>query len=171
MKSSAINAKPGPITCPCNPSTNYQHCCEPIHRDPQQAKNAEQLMRARYSAYCLALWPFLTVTGPKQGSAGAEQSAMRDWCADKHWRGLTVVASHKGQLEDHDGQVEFIAYFQQRGQSGLQQHHELSDFARREGHWYFANGEALASVPLERNQRCPCGSGKKYKQCCLNRQD
>jgi len=26
-----------------------------------------------------------------------------------------------------------------------------------------------AAPPIGRNQPCPCGSGRKYKQCCLNR--
>ena len=25
------------------------------------------------------------------------------------------------------------------------------------------------TVKTGRNERCPCGSGKKYKKCCLNR--
>jgi hypothetical protein len=24
---------------------------------------------------------------------------------------------------------------------------------------------------ISRNDPCPCGSGKKYKKCCLNRED
>lgn len=26
----------------------------------------------------------------------------------------------------------------------------------------------LPRVPVSRNTPCPCGSGKKYKKCCLN---
>ncbi|MGY4025958.1 SEC-C metal-binding domain-containing protein [Aeromonas rivuli] len=25
----------------------------------------------------------------------------------------------------------------------------------------------VASIKVGRNEPCPCGSGKKYKQCCL----
>jgi peptide deformylase len=28
----------------------------------------------------------------------------------------------------------------------------------------------VMSVKMGRNDKCPCGSGKKYKKCCLNRQ-
>jgi len=27
----------------------------------------------------------------------------------------------------------------------------------------------IASPKIGRNEKCPCGSGKKYKKCCLNR--
>ncbi|MGL5288187.1 MAG: SEC-C metal-binding domain-containing protein [Aeromonas sp.] len=26
----------------------------------------------------------------------------------------------------------------------------------------------LAPIKISRNEPCPCGSGKKYKQCCLH---
>jgi SEC-C motif len=29
------------------------------------------------------------------------------------------------------------------------------------------SGEALTAVNTKRNDPCPCGSGRKYKQCCL----
>ncbi len=27
------------------------------------------------------------------------------------------------------------------------------------------------SAPIGRNERCPCGSGRKYKQCCLRKDE
>ena len=26
-------------------------------------------------------------------------------------------------------------------------------------------------MEIKRNDRCPCGSGKKYKKCCMNKED
>jgi uncharacterized protein YchJ len=28
---------------------------------------------------------------------------------------------------------------------------------------------SVASKPISKNAPCPCGSGKKYKKCCLNK--
>jgi SWIM/SEC-C metal-binding protein len=33
-----------------------------------------------------------------------------------------------------------------------------------------ASPPALASPKIGRNERCPCGSGKKFKKCCEGRQ-
>ncbi|MGC8834888.1 MAG: SEC-C metal-binding domain-containing protein [Armatimonadota bacterium] len=30
--------------------------------------------------------------------------------------------------------------------------------------------KAATKVKVGRNDPCPCGSGKKYKKCCLNKQ-
>jgi len=38
-------------TCPCGSGATYAVCCEPIISGAQPAATAEQLMRARYSAY------------------------------------------------------------------------------------------------------------------------
>lgn len=34
-----------------------------------------------------------------------------------------------------------------------------------------AEKEALKNKKIGRNDPCPCGSGKKYKNCCLNKQE
>lgn len=31
----------------------------------------------------------------------------------------------------------------------------------------FQNREAIMNAKVGRNDPCPCGSGKKYKQCCM----
>lgn len=56
----------------------------------------------------------------------------------------------------------FVAdWFLRRGASG-----GSGNFPRGWTHW---GHEAITSRPLRarRNQRCPCGSGRKYKRCCL----
>ena len=50
--------------------------------------------------------------------------------------------------------------------SGEHSHRERSAFVECSGHWFFID----PTVPLKigRNDLCPCGSGRKYKHCCLN---
>ena len=123
-------------------------------------------MRARFSAYCLGLWPFLSLSGPQDEPADTEQAAMQRWCADKTWLSLQLVSTKTGKAGDSEGWVEFVAFYREQGNTDLLQHHELSRFLRRDDHWYFASGEGLGPVDIGRNQTCPCGSGKKYKRCC-----
>jgi SEC-C motif-containing protein len=54
-----------------------------------------------------------------------------------------------------------------------QEHHERATFERKDGRWYFVDGELVRQKPVThegprvgRNDPCPCGSGKKYKKCC-----
>lgn len=39
----------------------------------------------------------------------------------------------------------------------------------REDLTYNRSGARLKSVKIGRNDPCPCGSGKKYKKCCINK--
>ena len=45
--------------CPCGSGNPYSECCELIISGSRPADTAEQLMRARYSAYVFALMDFI----------------------------------------------------------------------------------------------------------------
>ena len=40
-----------------------------------------------------------------------------------------------------------------------------SSFIKEDGTWKYLDGE-LYNSKIERNESCPCGSGKKFKKCC-----
>ena len=40
-------------SCPCGSDEPFGRCCLPLHLGERQAETAEQLMRARYSAYAV----------------------------------------------------------------------------------------------------------------------
>ena len=42
--------------------------------------------------------------------------------------------------------------------------HKESD-SRKEGFYHPVRTE----LKIQRNEPCPCGSGKKYKKCCINK--
>lgn len=67
-------------------------------------------------------------------------------------------------LDAHEDIVEFKAYF--REENSMQVLHEKSRFVEVEGEWKYTDGE-LYSTQIQRNETCPCGSGKKYKKCCM----
>ena len=86
------------------------------------------------------------------------------------WTRLVVHLHELGAKPD-TAFVDFTAYFTEEGQE--QAIHERSEFLRVSGEWFYArtvrNGPAplKAAVKVGRNDPCPCGSGKKYKHCCL----
>ncbi len=67
--------------------------------------------------------------------------------------------------------VTFVAHFVEGGVARTMS--ERSRFRRDEaGRWLYVDGTAAPAKPIRattkvgRNDPCPCGSGKKYKQCC-----
>lgn len=67
-------------------------------------------------------------------------------------------------LEAKGDEVEFKAYY--RENTTLSLLHEKSKFVQVEGEWKYEDG-ILYNTKIERNEDCPCGSGKKYKKCCM----
>jgi len=123
-------------------------------------------MRSRYSAYVLDEFEYLadswhSSTRPKN-LAPNETGLV--------WQGLEIVATDTGQPGDEHGEVEFIARLSIDGKPA--QIHERSRFVREDGKWRYLDGNILKGAPLRtektgRNSPCPCGSGKKYKRCCM----
>lgn len=157
--------------CPCGSEKDYSTCCEPLITGSQTAETAEALMRARYSAYVKEAVNFiLDTTHPDQRDQYTE-GGIRRWARNSEWRGLTILDTEKGGPEDDTGTVEFVAEYSEKGRRN--RHHEIAQFRRQEGAWYFYDGQAptpktvvRTSPKVGRNDPCPCGSGRKYKKCC-----
>jgi uncharacterized protein YchJ len=61
-----------------------------------------------------------------------------------------------------------IAERQQRWEQEDQQHQEKEDSAEDDGYSAYVPDTYVRAAPkVGRNDPCPCGSGKKYKRCCL----
>jgi SEC-C motif-containing protein len=120
-------------------------------------------MRSRYSAFVLGLGEYLvnTLTRPPRL---AEASELGKWGRSVGWVGLTVHSSERGGVSDVDGTVHFTARYVEK--SALVSLSEKSAFTRVDGQWRYVEGEATTtSEKLGRNDPCPCGRGKKVKQC------
>jgi len=156
--------------CPCGSGAPYGACCEPIVTGARPAETAEKLMRARYCAYVKVQTDFLFETTHPDHRQGYDQKGTKEWAENADWQGLEIVASQGGEEEENSGEVEFIARYRLKG--ALHEHHESARFERNEGRWFFTEGAIVRPKPLVvtkigRNEPCPCGSGAKYKKCCL----
>lgn len=154
--------------CPCGSGIVYPDCCEPIITGARPAEAAEQLMRARYAAYVGVKTDFIFETTHPDHRQGYDHDGTREWAESAEWEGLEIVAS-QGGAEDAEGRVEFIARYRENG--ARREHHELAQFRKDKGTWYFTDGamvrpKPLVSSKIGRNEPCPCGSGAKYKKCC-----
>jgi SEC-C motif-containing protein len=160
------------MACPCGTGLELAACCGPIIAGERPAPTAEALMRSRYTAYVEENVPYIRDSHDPESRESFDEAATGDWARRATWLGLEVLSTSAGGAGDQQGEVEFVARF--RDERGVEhRHHERSTFIRRDGRWYFQDGELQAPPPavrsapkVGRNDPCPCGSGKKYKKCC-----
>ncbi|ULQ58737.1 YchJ family protein [Brucepastera parasyntrophica] len=160
--------------CSCGSGKKYQDCCEPIISGKTLAPTAETLMRARYTAYAVHNIDFITDSCLREkGQNDIDLEETRRWSEDSQWLGLKIHRTEKGSASDQEGVVEFSASYIRNGLKD--EHRETASFKKVNGKWYFSEGRLAnttivrASPKVGRNDPCPCGSGKKYKQCCLSK--
>jgi len=156
-------------TCYCGSGLAYSDCCEPIIGGAKSAETAEQLMRARYSAYVGVQMDFVFETTHPDHRTGYDHAGTKEWAQSSEWLGLEIIETNKGGLKDTTGEVEFIARFKEKGVP--REHHENAEFKKDNGRWYFTEGSMVKAKPIivnkiGRNDPCTCGSGLKYKKCC-----
>lgn len=85
-----------------------------------------------------------------------------------------VIHSHETTDNPDRAFVDFSAYGTEEGAEKVL--HEKSEFLRVGGAWLYNREMRLGPAPVRsagpkvgRNDPCPCGSGKKYKHCCLGK--
>ncbi|MBL9215017.1 MAG: SEC-C domain-containing protein [Opitutaceae bacterium] len=153
--------------CPCGSGQQFEACCEPVLAGTRPAGTAEQLMRARFTAHVTRDYRFLheshrpTAGRPYVPEAGEPAVT---------WTRLVVHSEEKGPTPDK-AYVDFSAYGMEEGVEKVL--HEKAEFVQVGGRWLYNREVRLGPAPYKaapkvgRNDACPCGSGRKYKQCCL----
>ncbi|HVI51438.1 MAG TPA: YchJ family protein [Candidatus Sulfotelmatobacter sp.] len=155
--------------CPCGSGKSLEDCCGPIIAGGPAA-TPEALMRSRYSAYVVCNIDHLERSIAAESRSDHDRDAAEQWAKSVEWQGLSVVSTQGGGEGQDTGSVEFQAKFRQGGMD--QTHHETGNFRREGATWVYVDGKVhnkplVRSQPkVGRNEPCPCGSGKKYKQCC-----
>lgn len=157
--------------CPCGSGLSYGGCCSRYHNGSELAPTAEALMRARYSAYVVCDIDYLAQTIPLIQRKGFDRNFAKAWAKQSEWLGLEILSTRQGGVDDSQGIVEFKATFRQNGTDYV--HHEIGTFKKAGSRWQFVDGKIVPpdsdseQVPnISRNAACPCGSGKKFKNCC-----
>jgi len=157
--------------CPCGSGNEYMRCCRPYIQGDQHAPTAEALMRSRYSAYVTSEIDYLYhTTHPSQRSKFNHKESLA-WSREADWKSLEILGAESGGPEDNTGTVEFVALYHEKDKAV--KHHEVAEFIKEDGQWYFFDGHAPKTVQsirqgpkVGRNDPCPCGSGRKFKKCC-----
>lgn len=121
--------------CPCGGSGEpFGRCCLAVHRGERQAVTAEQLMRARYSAYAVGdldyVWrSWHPSTRPAELTPDGRLT----------WTGLQILDIVDGGPKDQTGEVEFRAQYREGSRTGTLQ--ERSRFAVRARRWFYVDGD------------------------------
>lgn len=153
---------PNALNCPCGSGEQYQLCCQRLHTGTP-APDAERLMRSRYSAYALGLIDYLVSSTLPAQQSQLDRQAMEQWSCASNWLGLEVELASPVDQHTARAKVTFIAHWADPdGQR--HSHRECSDFVKKQEHWFFIDPNH--PVKAGRNDPCPCGSGRKFKQCC-----
>jgi SEC-C motif-containing protein len=168
----AFTALPPPArgqSCPCGSGRLFEDCCEPALKGTKPAPTAEALMRSRFTAHVARDHAYLHRT-----YRGTRDTPFVDEPEEQpiQWTRLVVHAHEPGAHPDQ-AFVDFTAYFT----DGQGEHPvpEKSEFTRTGGQWIYTRAIRSGPAPVRaaakvgRNDSCPCGSGKKYKNCCLTK--
>lgn len=153
--------------CPCGLPSPFDACCGLFLANKAQPQTPEQLMRSRYTAYTLANIDYIkrTMKGTPLNQFNA--LAAKQWAEGVAWIGLKITQSY--MESPVVGFVEFTATYIEHNQ--LKEMHELSEFHLDGATWIYVDQLKKNQPPkkqqqkISRNSPCPCGSGKKFKNC------
>lgn len=161
---------PDTAPCPCGSGRPFPQCCAPLLAGTAAPPTAEALMRSRYTAYVRGDLDYIERTHAPEAKGDFNRPQAEDIARRVRWLGLDVRETIAGGVDDTTGTVEFTARFRKDGFDHV--HRERAHFRRDGDRWLYLDGEfnprgAPRRVEkVGRNQPCPCGSGRKFKQCC-----
>ncbi|MBD3584766.1 zinc chelation protein SecC [Salinimonas sp. HHU 13199] len=151
------------MNCYCCSGVAFTKCCAPLVERKKSAESAEALMRSRFTAYCLGDYQYIfdTYTTAQKKDLSVESLA-------KSASGTKWFALNARPVAGTDSYVEFSAYYFENKKTGVL--HETSQFVFENNAWRYDTGTIhpdTGTIKIGRNDHCPCGSGKKFKQCCM----
>ncbi|MFA5265641.1 MAG: YchJ family metal-binding protein [Opitutaceae bacterium] len=155
-------------SCPCGSGKTFGECCAPVLAGKRPAPSAEYMMRARFTAHVVGDQAFLhssyLETSKKPFIDQPEAHPTK-------WTRLVIHSEEPSKLPNM-AYVDFTAFYEESDTEFA--HDEKAEFVKIGEDWIYTRAVRLGPAPFKspqpkvgRNDPCPCGSGKKYKQCCL----
>lgn len=129
------------MKCYCGSGKEYVNCCETLLKGERDPANPEELMRSRYSAFCVKNIAYLMNTTDPQTRMSFDFEATKEWAQSASFLKLEVLRSSE---EGTKGVVEFKAHYQMP-QHPPEVHHEISKFRKQAGRWFFREGKVSAT--------------------------
>jgi SEC-C motif-containing protein len=156
--------------CPCGSTLELAKCCQPFIKGTKKPTTAEQLLRARYTAFTQGDVDYILSTHHSRTRHEVKREEVEEWSKSSEWLGLKIVQSEAGKETDDKGTILFCAQYTSQGEN--QDHWEQSYFEKEGAEWRFLDAKGVQAGPvrregpkIQRNDPCSCGSGLKYKKC------
>lgn len=122
--------------CHCGSDKTYNNCCHIVHQDLKNASSAEQLMRARYTAFVKHNIDFIYNTFHTNTRGLQNKIEIETWAKECKWMFLEIIKSTTNT-------VEFKAHYLD-SLMNPQVHHEKSTFKQFQNIWYYVDGIILS---------------------------
>jgi SEC-C motif-containing protein len=122
--------------CPCGSGQAYSDCCGRFIEGNELPTTPEQLMRSRYTAYCLNNDTYIIGSWHPSTRPG---SLAEDNAASVKWIELKVLNAPVPAESESRATVEFMARCKVGGKA--EKMHETSEFIREDGRWYYLSGQ------------------------------
>jgi SEC-C motif-containing protein len=159
--------------CPCGSSIELSLCCLPVLQGKKEPQTAEELLRARYTAFTQGDIDFILNTHHSRTRSEINREEIEDWAKGSEWLELKIVQKEAGQNKDEQGTIIFGAHYRSKEDGKAHEHWEKSSFEKENGSWRFLDAQGVhlgtyrrPEPKIGRNDPCSCGSGKKFKKCC-----
>lgn len=156
--------------CYCDSGLPFEQCCKPIIENIKKPTTIVELLRARYSSHVICNVDFIISSIHPEKIEEHDATVIKKWADEAQWEGLKILRIEKGEENDDEGVIEFIANYREKNKPI--KHHEIASFKKKDDSWYFYDSTIPFvqvkndSPKIGRNDPCVCGSGKKYKKCC-----
>ena len=78
-------------TCPCGSGRPFAECCEPVINGIRESETAEELLRARYSAFVKGAIDFIVASTHTSTRKDIDLAFVREWSETSKWHGLEIL--------------------------------------------------------------------------------
>ena len=119
--------------CYCGSGNEFLDCCKPYISGKNKPATAEQLMRSRYSAYCIHDADYLIATTHITTRKYHHKEDILSFAIDNNWLKLEIIKSSAHS-------VEFKAYYLDSSLNA-HTHHEKSAFKKEGDQWFYVDGK------------------------------
>ncbi len=119
-------------SCYCGNALTLENCCKPLILELKKANSALQLMRSRYTSFCIQAAEYLVQTTHHSTRNFHEKSEILSWSKSNTWLKLEIISATETT-------VEFKAYYLDENLK-VSIHHEKSTFIFENENWYYIDG-------------------------------
>ena len=124
--------------CYCNSGLYYDECCKPFIEFKEIPKTAEQLMRSRYTAFCIKDASYIKKTMKERALELYDEESILNNPIE--WKNLIILDRENGNPKDSEGIIKFRAIFKKfPNKEELSYIEEKSLFKKINKKWFYVD--------------------------------